>query len=134
MDATDIARKGHAVVVGGSMAGLLTARVLADHFERVTLVVRDALTGDAGLRKGVPQGRQLHVLLPRGRVIVERPFPATTGSWGRQGRCPSGCRPTCSCSCPRAGSTGGPRAGRRCRRPGRCWKGRCAGGCGTGRG
>ncbi len=29
------------VVIGGSMAGLLAARVLADHFERVTLVERD---------------------------------------------------------------------------------------------
>ncbi len=28
---------GHAVVIGGSMAGLLTARVLANHFEQVTL-------------------------------------------------------------------------------------------------
>ncbi|MDT7717973.1 MAG: hypothetical protein QOH09_3965 [Pseudonocardiales bacterium] len=66
---------GHAVVVGGSMAGLLAARVLANHFERVTLVERDALTDSAQTRKGVPQGHQLHVLLPRGRGIVERLFP-----------------------------------------------------------
>ena len=32
----------HAVVLGGSLAGLLTARVLADHFEEVTLIERDA--------------------------------------------------------------------------------------------
>jgi 2-polyprenyl-6-methoxyphenol hydroxylase-like FAD-dependent oxidoreductase len=30
--------RGHAVVAGGSLAGLLAARVLADHFERVTLL------------------------------------------------------------------------------------------------
>ncbi|MGH3784410.1 MAG: NAD(P)/FAD-dependent oxidoreductase [Pseudonocardiaceae bacterium] len=66
---------GHAVVVGGSMAGLLSARVLADHFEQVTLVERDALPDSAQARKGVPQGRQLHVLLPRGQGIVERLFP-----------------------------------------------------------
>ena len=66
---------GHAVVVGGSMAGLLAARVLANHFEQVTLVERDALTDSAQTRKGVPQGHQLHVLLPRGRGIVERLFP-----------------------------------------------------------
>ncbi len=29
---------GHAVVVGGSMAGLFAARVLADRFEKVTMV------------------------------------------------------------------------------------------------
>ncbi|HEY6424397.1 MAG TPA: FAD-dependent oxidoreductase [Pseudonocardiaceae bacterium] len=65
----------HAVVVGASMAGLLAARVLANHFEQVTLVERDALTGSVAPRKGVPQGRMLHVLLPRGREIVERLFP-----------------------------------------------------------
>ena len=32
----------HAVVLGGSLAGLLAARVLIDHFERVTLIERDA--------------------------------------------------------------------------------------------
>src|SRR5205823_3501088 len=32
---------GHSVVIGGSMAGLLAARVLADHFERVTIIERD---------------------------------------------------------------------------------------------
>ena len=41
-------------VAGGSMAGLLATRVLADHFEHVTLIERDvlarrrALKGDAG--------------------------------------------------------------------------------------
>ena len=32
----------HAVVLGGSMAGLLAARVLTDHFEKVTIVERDS--------------------------------------------------------------------------------------------
>ncbi len=44
----------HAVVIGGSMAGLLAARVLANHFEQVTLVERDALTDSIQTRKGVP--------------------------------------------------------------------------------
>ena len=34
----------HAVVLGGSLAGLLTARILSDHFERVTLIERDVYT------------------------------------------------------------------------------------------
>jgi stress-induced morphogen len=37
----------HGVVISGSMTGLLAARVLSDHFEQVTLVQRDRLTGDA---------------------------------------------------------------------------------------
>jgi hypothetical protein len=32
----------------------LAARVLAKHFEQVTLIERDALTGSAQTRKGVP--------------------------------------------------------------------------------
>lgn len=67
---------GHAVVIGGSMAGLLAARVLAGHVERVTVVERDALPDAAEQRKGVPQGRQLHALLPRGRNILDRLFPS----------------------------------------------------------
>ena len=31
----------HAIVIGGSMAGLLAARVLSEHFERVTILERD---------------------------------------------------------------------------------------------
>jgi len=37
----------HAVVIGASMAGLLAARVLSDHFEQVTIIQRDRLTRDA---------------------------------------------------------------------------------------
>jgi len=31
----------HAIVMGGSMAGLLAARVLSEYFEQVTLLERD---------------------------------------------------------------------------------------------
>ncbi len=66
---------GRAVVIGGGMAGLLAARVLASHFEQVTLIERDALPDSVHARKGVPQGRMLHVMLPRGQEIIERLFP-----------------------------------------------------------
>jgi 2-polyprenyl-6-methoxyphenol hydroxylase-like FAD-dependent oxidoreductase len=66
---------GQAVVLGGSMAGLLAARVLSERFQRVTLIERDALAPEAGQRKGVPQGRHLHVLLVRGEQVMERLFP-----------------------------------------------------------
>ena len=66
----------HALVIGGSMAGMLAARVLADHFERVTIVERDRFPEDGPVpRKGVPQARHVHALLKRGRVALERLFP-----------------------------------------------------------
>jgi flavin-dependent dehydrogenase len=65
----------HAVVIGGSMAGLLAARVLSDHFERVTIVERDRFPGGTEARRGVPQGRHAHALLPRGFMIMARLFP-----------------------------------------------------------
>ena len=47
---------GHAVVMGSSVAGLLAARVLTDHFEMVTLVERNSFPDGSDNRKGVPQG------------------------------------------------------------------------------
>lgn len=66
---------GHAVVIGGSMAGLLAARVLADHFEQVTVVERDHFPEEPTPRKGVPQARHIHILLVRGQRILSRFFP-----------------------------------------------------------
>jgi 2-polyprenyl-6-methoxyphenol hydroxylase-like FAD-dependent oxidoreductase len=65
----------HAVVLGASLAGLLAARVLADAFERVTVVERDPLPDAAEHRRGVPQGRHAHVLLARGAQILDELFP-----------------------------------------------------------
>ena len=65
----------HAVVVGASMAGLLAARVLSDRFEQVTVVERDELPLDADARKGVPQGRHAHGLLPAGERVIRSLFP-----------------------------------------------------------
>jgi flavin-dependent dehydrogenase len=66
---------GSAVVIGGSMAGLLAARVLTDHVAQVTVLERDELSDGADARRGVPHGRQLHVLLARGRQSIEHLFP-----------------------------------------------------------
>jgi 2-polyprenyl-6-methoxyphenol hydroxylase-like FAD-dependent oxidoreductase len=65
----------HAIVVGGSLAGMLTARVLADHFTNVTVIERDAFPEEVGPRPGVPQSRHIHALLPGGLKIVEKLFP-----------------------------------------------------------
>jgi 2-polyprenyl-6-methoxyphenol hydroxylase-like FAD-dependent oxidoreductase len=68
-------RRAQAVVVGGGMAGLLAARVLAGHFEQVTVVERDRFPDRPGFRRGVPQSRHLHVLLGRGLESLEQLFP-----------------------------------------------------------
>src|SRR5215469_2295968 len=69
------ANRKHAIVLGGSMAGLLASRVLSDHFERVTLIERDASPARAEQRRGVPQGRHTHGLPASGRNVLERLFP-----------------------------------------------------------
>jgi len=65
----------HAVVVGGSLTGLMAAAVLARHFGHVTLVERDLLPQSPDTRKGVPQARHVHVLLKQGERILADLFP-----------------------------------------------------------
>jgi 2-polyprenyl-6-methoxyphenol hydroxylase-like FAD-dependent oxidoreductase len=65
----------HAIVIGGSMAGLCAARVLSNHYDKVTVIDRDAYPAGAHERPGVPQSRHVHALLMRGRLELERLFP-----------------------------------------------------------
>lgn len=67
-----------AVVLGGSMAGLLAARVLAERYDEVVLVDRDDLRRASGERRGVPQGGHAHALLARGRQALDELFPGLT--------------------------------------------------------
>lgn len=64
-----------AVVIGSSIAGLLAARVLADHFEQVTIIERDQRPTSATARKSVPQGDHVHLLLKSGELILRDLFP-----------------------------------------------------------
>jgi 2-polyprenyl-6-methoxyphenol hydroxylase-like FAD-dependent oxidoreductase len=70
--------RGHAVIVGASMAGLLAARALAESFSRVTVLDRDALPAVAGHRRGVPHDRHVHGLQPRGLQLLEEMFSGLT--------------------------------------------------------
>ena len=65
----------HAVVVGGSIGGMLAARVLSEHFDRITLIERDRLPEGTANRPGVPQARHLHFFLKRGLMAIEELFP-----------------------------------------------------------
>jgi len=67
-----------AVVLGGSMAGLLAARVLADAYAEVVIVERDELPHDAAHRRGVPQARHIHGLLAGGQQALEELFDGLT--------------------------------------------------------
>ncbi len=68
-----------AVVLGGSLAGLLTARVLADHVDEVVVVDRDDLdTPLDAPRRGVPQSGHTHGLLVRGAEAMESIVPGLT--------------------------------------------------------
>lgn len=69
----------HAIVMGGSMAGLLAAAGLAPHSERVTILDRDPLPIDGAEafapRRGVPQGGTVHRLLALGEARMEELLP-----------------------------------------------------------
>ena len=70
--------QNRAVVVGASISGLLTARVLSDVYDQVTLVDRDVMPASPGIRRGVPQGRHAHSLLAAGCAAVEDLLPGFT--------------------------------------------------------
>ena len=63
------------MVLGASMGGLLATRVLADFYDRVTVVERDILPMDPVNRRGVPQGRLIHAIQSRGTQILDELFP-----------------------------------------------------------
>jgi 2-polyprenyl-6-methoxyphenol hydroxylase-like FAD-dependent oxidoreductase len=64
-----------AIVLGGSVAGLLAAHVLAGHAERVSVIEPDSLDAAPGARLGAPQGGHPHTLLGRGQEVVEGFLP-----------------------------------------------------------
>ena len=73
---TDLPRLGQrAVVIGGSLAGLLSARAVAPHFDEVLVLDRAEFDGDAQPRMSAPQTFHLHVLLKGGENAMEALVP-----------------------------------------------------------
>jgi 2-polyprenyl-6-methoxyphenol hydroxylase-like FAD-dependent oxidoreductase len=76
---------GHAIVIGGSIAGLITGRVLSDHFGQVTVLERDEIEDRPVLHKSVPQGNHLHALLNGGQQVLSALYPGFTDDLSRRG-------------------------------------------------
>jgi 2-polyprenyl-6-methoxyphenol hydroxylase-like FAD-dependent oxidoreductase len=83
------ANTDQAIVVGASMAGLMAARVLSERFRRVTVIERDVLPPPGEHRRGVPHGKHIHALHPRGLEILDELFPGmrTSLAAGGAGLC-----------------------------------------------
>src|SRR6201999_1389139 len=79
----------HASVISASMSGLLAARALSEFYTIVIVLERDAVPASDIPRRGLPQGRNAHGLLARGRDVIEEFFPGWTdevvASGGRRG-------------------------------------------------
>jgi 2-polyprenyl-6-methoxyphenol hydroxylase-like FAD-dependent oxidoreductase len=69
----------HAIVIGGSLGGLLTARVLSDHFRQVTILERDKVGDAPEVRKGQAHTQHLHALLASGLNVMQACFPGLGG-------------------------------------------------------
>jgi flavin-dependent dehydrogenase len=65
----------HAIIMGGSIAGLSAAAALARTYDRVTVLERDEDPGGPLARRGVPQSNQPHLLFSRGRKVLESLMP-----------------------------------------------------------
>lgn len=68
-----------AVVIGGSVAGMLAARVLSETFGEVIVLEADQRPEGKLPRKRVPQGHHSHLLLMSGQQVLDRLFPGFTG-------------------------------------------------------
>jgi 2-polyprenyl-6-methoxyphenol hydroxylase-like FAD-dependent oxidoreductase len=77
--------QNRAVVVGAGISGLLTARVLSDVYDQVTIIDRDILPAGPAIRRGVPQGRHAHSLLAAGCAAVDDLLPGFTHDAVRAG-------------------------------------------------
>jgi len=72
-------------VVGASIAGLMTARVLSEYFDQVVAIDRDEIEDRPVVHKSVPQGHHLHAFLQGGLNVVSSLYPSITDELRRLG-------------------------------------------------
>ncbi|QRG68655.1 FAD-dependent oxidoreductase [Brevibacillus choshinensis] len=68
-------KAGKAIIIGGSIAGLLSARVLSDYYAEVLIMDKDELPTVLQDRSGTPQAFHPHRFTTRGKMITEGFFP-----------------------------------------------------------
>jgi flavin-dependent dehydrogenase len=78
----------YVVIIGASLAGLFAAAAAATAGARTMIIERDVLPDQPVPRKGVPQGRQPHVLLHRGLLAAEELVPGIRGDLLSHGAVP----------------------------------------------
>ncbi|MBA2810336.1 FAD-dependent monooxygenase [Streptomyces sp. KM273126] len=69
-----------AIVIGGGLAGLLSAAALRPYAD-VTVIERDLLPEGPASRRGVPQARHAHLLWSGGVRAMEELLPGVTDAW-----------------------------------------------------
>jgi flavin-dependent dehydrogenase len=74
-----------AIVVGASIAGLITARVLSEFFDQIIAIDRDEIEDKPVVHKSVPQGHHLHAFLQGGLNVVSSLYPSITEELRRLG-------------------------------------------------
>lgn len=79
MEPAAINNRRHAIMLGGSFAGLMTAKALSSHYGRVTIVEKDPVHRYPESRKGQPHTKHLHGLLPCALNILNHYFPGLSG-------------------------------------------------------
>jgi 2-polyprenyl-6-methoxyphenol hydroxylase-like FAD-dependent oxidoreductase len=77
-----------ALIIGGSIAGLLTAQALSNQFGEILVVDRDHMPAEAEPRNGVPQGRHVHLLLSKGLNVMEQLLPSLSADLIEAGALP----------------------------------------------
>lgn len=66
-----------ALVLGGSFSGLVTAKALIPFFDEVVIIEKDSLAeqDEPQYRSHIPQSYHQHLMLSKGREVVEKLFP-----------------------------------------------------------
>ena len=64
-----------AAVVGGSIAGLASAKMLSRYFDEVVVLERDEIPTEPKIHKSVPQGNHYHTLLAGGYRVLSELYP-----------------------------------------------------------
>ncbi|CAF1126374.1 unnamed protein product [Adineta steineri] len=93
---TDIPQYDHAIIIGGSISGMVTAAYLTKYFSRITIIESDDVLNDELMnftpeellnyrcrdkspsslgRSGVPQIYQIHLMAAGGQLILRELFP-----------------------------------------------------------